>query len=103
MTNQDTEKVLSRSEIDSLLPEVPDWRLVEIDGIDRLVRDFEFANFKEALAFVNRVGDLAELEEHHPNIHLTGYNKVTLETWSHSLGGLHRNDFVLAAKINRLV
>jgi len=66
-----------------------------------LSREFRFDDFRRALGFVNRVGELAEQENHHPDIYL-GYGKVRIDLWTHKIGGLHENDFVLAAKIDRL-
>ena len=68
--------VLSEAEIAELLPQLPDWKIVEIDGIPRLDRTFKFKNFTEALAFTNQVGALAEAEDHHPLIVLE-WGKVT--------------------------
>ena len=67
----------------------------------RLERSFTFRNFRQALAFTNRVGQLAEEEGHHPAI-LTEWCNVTVTVWTHAIGGLHQNDFILAAKINEL-
>jgi 4a-hydroxytetrahydrobiopterin dehydratase len=78
----------------------PEWSLVE-DGT-RLVRRFEFADFRAAMEFVNRVADLAESEGHHPDIAIH-WNKVELTLWTHKIGGLHENDFILAAKVDRLL
>ena len=64
-------------------------------------REFEFADFKEALAFVNAVGEIAEDEGHHPDIHVH-WNKVTLVLWTHAIGGLSDNDFIVAAKVDRV-
>ena|SRR5258708_1325850 len=75
-----------------------EWRVV--DGV-RIVREFTFKNFKEAMSFVNKVAALAEEEGHHPDIHIF-YNKVGIELWTHAVGGLSDNDFILAAKIDRL-
>ena len=66
-----------------------------------LHREYRFANFREALDFVNRVGELAEAESHHPNIQF-GYGKARITLWTHKIDGLHENDFILAAKIDRL-
>ena len=88
---------LTDVEIAALLPEVPDWRIVERDGIRRLERVFSFPDFAAALAFTNRVGALAESEGHHPAL-LTEWGRVTVTWWTHSIGGLHRNDFVMAAR-----
>lgn len=78
----------------------PDWTLAE-NGT-RLVRGFEFADFRAAMEFVNRVADLAESEGHHPDIAIH-WNKVELTLWTHKIGGLHENDFILAAKVDRLL
>ena len=71
-----------------------------IDG-HHLHREYRFANFREALDFVNRVGELAEAEGHHPNLQL-GYGMVRITLWTHKIDGLHENDFILAAKIDHL-
>jgi 4a-hydroxytetrahydrobiopterin dehydratase len=76
---------------------VPDWKLVNHNGILHLEREFPFRNFVEALAFTNKIGVLAEAEDHHPAI-LTEWGKVTVRWWTHKIKGLHRNDFILAAK-----
>ena len=70
--------------------------------LPRIRRRFRLKDFRRALAWVNRVGMLAEEEQHHPDVHLTGWNKVELELWTHAIGGLHANDFVLAKKIDEL-
>lgn len=72
------------------------------DNPQRIERVFEFTNFKNALHFVNQVGELAEKEGHHPNIRLFGYKYVEISAWTHKIGGLHQNDFILAAKIDKL-
>lgn len=71
------------------------WEVV--DG-KKLQHEFKFKNFKEAMRFVNKVAELAEIEGHHPDIHIF-YNRVTLELWTHAIGGLSENDFIMAAKI----
>lgn len=88
---------LTESEIAALMPQVPGWEVVEEEGIQRLRRVYKFKNFAEALAFTNRVGELAEAEDHHPAI-LTEWGKVTVTWWTHKIRGLHRNDFIMAAK-----
>lgn len=90
------------AEIEELRPQVPDWELVVRDGIPRLERVLRFANFAEALAFTNRVGVLAEAQGHHPAL-LTEWGRVTVTWWTHKIHGLHRNDFVMAAKTDSLV
>jgi 4a-hydroxytetrahydrobiopterin dehydratase len=84
----------------ALLGELSGWRIVERDGVRRLERAFGFPDFASALAFTNRVGTLAEAEEHHPSL-LTEWGRVTVTWWTHAIGGLHRNDFVMAAKTDR--
>jgi 4a-hydroxytetrahydrobiopterin dehydratase len=84
-----------------LQPQIPDWTLAEAEGVNRLERIFRFSNFAQALNFTNRVGALAEEEGHHPAI-LTEWGKVTISLWTHKIRGLHRNDFVMAAKIDAL-
>ena len=87
----------TEQEIQELHPEVPDWEIQEQDGVKKLERAFSFDDFREALAFTNAVGELAEEEAHHPAL-LTEWGKVTVTWWTHKIGGLHRNDFVMAAK-----
>ncbi len=86
----------------SLHKQIPDWALVERDGIQRLERAFAFSGFAEALAFTNSVGALAELEGHHPAL-LTEWGSVTVTWWTHKIRGLHQNDFIMAAKTDQLV
>jgi 4a-hydroxytetrahydrobiopterin dehydratase len=88
-------------EIAELRPQVPDWEIVEVDGVKRLTRAFSFADFAEALAFTRAVGALAEDEGHHPAL-LTEWGKTTVTWWTHKIGGLHRNDFIMAAKTDQL-
>jgi 4a-hydroxytetrahydrobiopterin dehydratase len=88
---------ITAAETAALLPEIPQWRIVERDGISRLERVFSFPNFVDALAFTNRIGALAEEAGHHPAI-TTEWGRVTVGWWTHAIAGLHRNDFVMAAK-----
>ena len=92
---------LTDEEIAHFQPQVPEWEVVEVDGEKRIERSFKFRNFAEALAFSNRVGDVAERQGHHPMI-CTEWGKVTVSWWTHKIGGLHQNDFVMAAKTDRL-
>ena len=91
--------LVTEAEVQELKPEIPQWTLLERDGIRRLERVFKFVNFADALAFTNRVGELAEEQGHHPAI-LTEWGRVTVTLWTHKIRGLHRNDFVMAAKID---
>jgi 4a-hydroxytetrahydrobiopterin dehydratase len=88
-------------EIAELHPQIPDWDLVELDGIKRLQRVFPADDFAEALAFTSQIGELAEEEGHHPAL-LTEWGKTTVTWWTHKIKGLHRNDFIMAAKTDEL-
>ncbi len=95
------EPTVSEAELAQYMPQVSDWHIVKVDGIDHLERTFTFPNFVDALSFTNRIGDLAEAQGHHPAL-LTEWGKVTVAWWTHSIGGLHRNDFIMAAKTDPL-
>ncbi|MBI4305269.1 MAG: 4a-hydroxytetrahydrobiopterin dehydratase [Chloroflexi bacterium] len=88
-------------EIDEFKPQIPEWKLVNLDGIDRLERTFKFDNFATALAFTQQVGELAEAEDHHPKL-TTEWGRVSVMWWTHKIRGLHRNDFIMAAKTDGL-
>mgnify|MGYP002622235883 CR=1 FL=1 len=92
---------VSDAEIALFKPEVPEWKIIERDGIMQLERAFTFPDFQQALAFTNRVGELAETAGHHPAL-LTEWGKVTVTWWSHKIKGLHRNDFILAARTDEV-
>lgn len=83
------------------MAQLPEWAVIEIDGIKRLQRIFKFKDFREALAFSNKVGAIAEEAGHHPAI-LTEWGKVTVSWWTHKIRGLHVNDFVMAAKTDSI-
>jgi 4a-hydroxytetrahydrobiopterin dehydratase len=88
-------------EIAELKPQIPDWQIIERDGIRQLERVFRLKDFAQALEFTNKVGALAEAEGHHPAV-LTQWGSVTVTWWTHKIRGLHRNDFIMAAKTDRL-
>ena len=92
---------VTESEIAELKPQIPDWELLARDGIPRLERVFRFDDFAQALAFTVSVGELAENEGHHPAV-LTEWGRVTVAWWTHKIRGLHRNDFIMAAKTDEL-
>ncbi|GAA0587070.1 4a-hydroxytetrahydrobiopterin dehydratase [Halomonas salifodinae] len=92
---------VTAEERDAYLAELPQWQIVERDGIMQLERVFTFRNFQQALAFTNRVGEIAEAAGHHPAL-LTEWGKVTVTWWSHELKGLHKNDFILAARTDEV-
>lgn len=95
------EPTVTDAEIAEYHPQVAEWQIVEHEGIQRLERVFKLKNFAEALAFTNRVGALAEEEGHHPAL-LTEWGRVRVTWWTHKIKGLHRNDFIMAAKTDRL-
>lgn len=95
------EPTVTDEEIQELHPQVSDWEVIEREGVRRLEREFKFKNFVQALDFTNRVGELAEEEGHHPAL-LTEWGKVTVTWWTHKIKGLHRNDFIMAAKTDEL-
>jgi len=88
-------------ELKGLIAQIPDWNIEVRDGVMQLEKMFPFANFVDALAFTNQVGDLAEEHGHHPAI-LTEWGRVTVTWWSHKIKGLHRNDFIMSAKTDAL-
>lgn len=81
----------------ALLAQIPAWSLVERDGVTRLERVFTFPDFREALGFTNAIGAIAEQQGHHPAL-TTEWGRVTVAWWTHAIDGLHRNDFVMAAR-----
>jgi 4a-hydroxytetrahydrobiopterin dehydratase len=91
---------LSAEQVRAYLKGVPDWKLTA-DG-KHLRREWRVKDFGTALDFFRRVGQVAEKEDHHPDLHLTGYRNVAIELSTHALGGLSENDFILAAKIDTL-
>jgi 4a-hydroxytetrahydrobiopterin dehydratase len=95
------EPTLTDSEIEGMLPQVPEWQVIEVDGINRLERVFKLKNFIEAVAFTNKIALIAEKEDHHPLI-TTEYGRVTVDWWTHKIKGLHQNDFIMAAKTDKL-
>jgi 4a-hydroxytetrahydrobiopterin dehydratase len=92
---------VTEEEMVALRPLIPDWEMQDRDGVPRLVRAYRLPNFREALAFTQRVGELAEEEGHHPAL-LTEWGRVTVSWWTHKIRGLHRNDFIMAAKTDAL-
>ena len=92
---------MTEAEIAELRRDVSAWQLLERDGIARLEGVFHFLNFADALGFKDQVGALAEAEGHHPAL-LSEWGRVTVTWWTHKIRGLHRNDFVMAAKTDEL-
>lgn len=97
---------LAGAALGAYLKEVKDWEVVDPDaaagaGVQKIRKEFKFKDFKTALAFVNRVGAIAESEGHHPDIGLS-WGRVIITLWTHAIGGLSENDFILAAKVDAL-
>jgi len=95
------EPPLTRVQIEDYLPQVPEWKLEKSNGSYRITRSFRLPDFAWALEFTNRIGTMAEKEGHHPSI-LTEWGRVTLSWWTHKIRGLHRNDFIMAAKSEKV-
>jgi 4a-hydroxytetrahydrobiopterin dehydratase len=95
------EPMLTAAEVEDLLLHVHGWQVKEVEGMKRLERTFKFKNFAQALEFTNKIGALAEEQDHHPLIVLE-WGKVTIHWWTHKIGGLHRNDFIMAAKTDEV-
>ena len=97
---------LTLEELQPLLPQVPDWQLAEkpserYGSARYLTRAYRFKNFKDAMAFAVRVGDLAEAQQHHPDLYVA-WGTVRVEIWTHKIGGLTESDAVFAAKCDAL-
>ena len=93
---------VTNSEIESLMPQIPSWSILENDNIKRLVCSFAFLDYDQTVNFANSVTKLAEEEDHHPEIFIE-WGKVTVSWWSHKIKGLHMNDFICAAKTDELL
>jgi 4a-hydroxytetrahydrobiopterin dehydratase len=94
------EPSLTDAEIAALRPQVPGWSVATRDGVQRIERTYRFADFVKAMAFAVQVGELAEREGHHPDLHI-GWGRVTVETWTHAIGGLHSSAQNEAARLDR--
>lgn len=90
---------LTRKEFEGYLEQLPDWKVLEDKKIEK---EFQFKDFPQALEFVNKVGAVAEAEGHHPDIFVHDWNKVKISLWTHAIGGLSINDFVVASKVDRV-
>jgi len=95
------EKPMDEDSVRRMLEEVEGWRLRTHNDVHKIEKVYEFSNFKKALDFTNAIGALAEEEGHHPVL-VTEWGKVTVLYWTHATGGLHRNDFIMAAKTDDL-
>lgn len=91
-------KPLNEEETKKLMPKVPGWKR---EG-KKIWRKYKFKDFDEAMNFINKMADIAREEDHHPDFQLYEWNNVTVELWTHAVGGLSENDFIVAAKINKI-
>ena len=91
---------VSNNEASMLVKEIEGWDLIN-DGIKKLKKEFSFSNYSDSVDFSNKVADMADKEDHHPQIILE-WGKVTVIWWSHKIKGLHKNDFICAAKTNKI-
>ena len=96
------EPTLTEAEIEDLLFHVIGWQVMEVDGIKRLEKGFKLKNFVDAVEFTNKIAVIAEEQGHHPLI-ITEWGRVTVQWWTHKIKGLHRNDFIMAAKTEELL
>lgn len=93
-------KPLSKEEATKRLSDIPDW---QVDNSGKMIsREFVMKNFLAAVKLINEIAKVAEAENHHPDVHLTGYRKLKVDLSTHTIGGISENDFILAAKINAL-
>ena len=95
------EPALTETEIAALMLHVPQWQLVERDGIQHLERLFKFKSYTQSVEFTNKIAAIAEEEDHHPLI-ILAWGKVTVQWWTHVVKGLHKNDFIMAAKTDEI-
>ena len=93
--------LISDADLKRLMPAIPDWAIVVVDGVMHLTREFKFKNFEQSMTFSNRVGEIAEAAGHHPAI-LTEWGKVTVSWWTHKIKGLHKNDLIMAARTDEV-
>ena len=91
---------MTSEQVQEFLPSVSEWKLSA--DRKRIRREWRVRDFMTALDFFQRIAQIAEAEDHHPDLHLTDYRKVAIEIWTHAVGGLTENDFILAAKIDQL-
>ena len=88
-------------ELPDLLKQIPDWQPITTGSVLKLNKVFNFNNYAEAISFTNKIAELAEEEDHHPAI-LLEWGRVEVTWWTHKIGGLHKNDFIAAAKTDQL-
>lgn len=92
---------MNEEQMNTYTPQVPSWEVIDKESVAKLKREFKFKNFAEAMEFANKVGKIAEENGHHPRL-IVDWGKVTVHWWTHAVKGLHRNDFIMAAKTDAL-
>ena len=92
---------VTKEELEELKPLVPSWEIIEVNRLKKLICSFAFSDYEESVNFANKIADLAKKEDHHPEI-LIEWGKVTVTWWSHKIEGLHKNDFIAAAKTDQI-
>lgn len=92
-------KRLNKSEVDDFHQYASDWDIIDEDGIPHLIREFKFGDFTQALLFTDKVGSIAEEQDHHPRL-VTEWGRVEVAWWTHAVEGLHKNDFLMALKVD---
>jgi 4a-hydroxytetrahydrobiopterin dehydratase len=98
---EENAKEASKGDLEVFAKQAPSWKVLEVKSVKQLQREFGFGNFVDALSFTQKVGELAEVENHHPSI-VTEWGKVTVTWWTHAINGLHQNDLIAAAKTDLL-
>ena len=88
-------------EAKALLKQLPQWAMIHCEGVRQLQRNYKLESFTQALELAQRIGELAEAHNHHPAL-LVEWGKLTVTWWTHAIKGLHRNDFVMAAKTDQI-
>ncbi len=92
---------MNEEQIGKYKPQVSEWQVVDTDSVSKLSREFKFKDFVEAITFADSVGKIAEENGHHPRL-IVDWGKVTVLWWTHAVKGLHRNDFIMAAKTDSI-
>uniref|UniRef100_A0A7N0UUD8 4a-hydroxytetrahydrobiopterin dehydratase n=1 Tax=Kalanchoe fedtschenkoi TaxID=63787 RepID=A0A7N0UUD8_KALFE len=95
-------RAMTEEAASEFMSKVPGWKLENEGGTLKLNRSWKVKSFTKGLDFFQAVAEVAEAEGHHPDLHLVGWNNVKIDIWTHAVGGLTENDFILAAKINML-
>lgn len=91
---------MAAADAEALLDQVPGWQIVTDDGVDKLTREFKFRDYLVIIDLAHKIGCIAEQNNHHPEMHVA-WGKLTITWWTHVTGGLHKNDFIMAARCNR--